>query len=233
VAKSIEGMVNKAEFLSQKLLFKAKAGEAVDEYVKEYAEYDEARLFAVLSTDEHKLAFWINTYNAFSILYKRMNSNDARGKDSIAGKKINVAGNVLSLADIEQRILLCYRAKGLKAYMNSMFNSAFERRFRLEKLEKMVYFALNNGSDHCPPVHFYESFKIYDQLKLATREYLKEHIHIDMQSELVLVPELIKNNLADFRGKAGVISFLKKHKAIPSNMKVNLIFKRTLTAELV
>lgn len=117
--------------------------------------------------------------------------------------------------------------------MNNMFNSTFERKFRLEKPEKMVYFALTDGSDNTPPLYFYESFKIYDQLKAAVRQHLQTIVSFDELNERIIVPPVFKKNLTDFKGKTGVILFLKKHKIIPSSSKAEISFTNTYTVETV
>lgn len=117
--------------------------------------------------------------------------------------------------------------------MNNMFNSTFERKFRLEKPEKMVYFALTDGSDNTPPLYFYESFKIYDQLKAAVRQYLQSMVSFDQLNEKIIVPSVFKKNLTDFKGKAGIVLFLKKHKIIPSSSKAEIHFTNSYAVETV
>ena len=86
------------------------------------------------------------------------------------------------------------------------------RRFSLKKVDPCIHFALVCGSRSCAPIRFYTPGGIYDELELATTNFINS-------SEVIVIPEekktiasmIFRWHEKDFGGKKGVLDFIEKY----------------------
>ncbi|MDO8366630.1 MAG: DUF547 domain-containing protein [Saprospiraceae bacterium] len=196
-----------ANLLSEQLLLATKSGKPFFREMVQLELMPLQELKSSLNTDQFKLAFWINIYNAyFLILRKEMKLE----KPSIFFKReIKVAGLSLSLDDIEHVILRRNRLKWSFGYLPNPFSSLSMRRLMVAKREYRVHFALNCGVKSCPPIATYTPEKIERQLEMATQSFLEsETIVLDAQKK-ISTSRLLWWYQGDFGGKTGIRRMLE------------------------
>jgi hypothetical protein len=155
-------------------------------------------------TDEDRLAYWINAYNAFTLhaivaeypissVWKTRDGQFFQRRRHIAG------GRTVSLDDIEHTIL-----RGTFA-------------------EPRIHFAINCGSNGCPPMRpaAYEGGGLRQTLRAATEQFLGSewNCRIDHAARRVFISRIFKMYAEDFAGPAGstqnyrhgVLRFVAQH----------------------
>jgi hypothetical protein len=213
--------------LSQKLLYAVRTEDSSDVLVEQLSRADMHNIYKQLSNDANKKAFWLNIYNAFVQRILKANPGKYKNKHAFfTDKQIVIAGQYMSMDDIEHGILRRSKVKWGLGYLNKLFPSSNEKRSRVKKLDKRIHFALNCGAKSCPPVAFYASEKIDHQLELATKSYLKTEVEYDKSSGIVSVPAIMGWFRADFGGKKGIKKLLVEHGMIDAGAKVRLQFKK-------
>jgi len=212
--------------LSQDILYAVKTGDPADSLIKQLAGADENDLYAELDTEEKKLAFWLNIYNAFTQTGLQKNPEAYKKRNQFFSDKFfMIAGKKLSLDLTEHGLLRHSKWKYSLGHFNKIFISAFEKRFRLEKLDFRIHFALNCGARSCPPIAFYKPEEINRQLDLATKVYLKNEVEYFSEENRVNVPAIFSWFRGDFGCKKGIIKILKDQKLIPPDSKPLLKWK--------
>jgi hypothetical protein len=191
--------------------------------VKKLAAVDENKLKEHLNTHQKALSFWINTYNIFvQYILKEKPALFKDRSEFFSSKLITVAGQSLSLDDIEHGIIRGSKNKYSLGYLGAFGVSEFEKKFRLEKTDYRVHFALNCGAKSCPPVALYVADRIDEQLDKSTAAYLKANTKFNKQQDEVFVPKLCFWFKADFGGEQGVLDMLHKYKIIPNEKSLEV-----------
>jgi hypothetical protein len=212
--------------LAQQLYLKAKLKESSEEVSSALAEFPLKELEIQLATSDTRKAFWLNLYNAFSVLLLTENPNIIAtflGRQKhFRAKSICVAGQRLSLNDIEHGMLR--RRNGI--FFTKLFISTFEKQFRVEALDNRIHFALNCGGRSCPPIRYYEAKKIKQQLDIAARAFLYTEAEYDEAKNEVLLSKILLWYRLDFGGEKGTIALLKKYDKIPENSSPKLRYKK-------
>lgn len=166
-------------------------------------------LLSELSIDQHKLAFWINIYNAFyQILYKhyKIDSNNI-----YTAKEITIANRKFSLDDVEHGILRKYRYKYSLGYFSNFMASDIIKELAVDKIDYRIHFALNCGAVSCPPIYFYSADKIEEQLELATLSFLESEVKVIDDKKQIEISQLFKWFKADFGSEKGIREILKNY----------------------
>ena len=192
--------------LSKQLLDDVRKGESHSDIIREIKELDQDTLEKELDTDEKKKAFWINFYNAESQLIVEEHPVLHRIKLVFSIPFSQVAGKRLSLNKIEYGILR--KSKNILG-LRKHFEPEFEKRFRVDKVDPRIHFALNCGSESCPAIRYYEPDKIDEQLDMATENYLAQEIEVE--GDVIKVPKMFDWFDGDFGGVHGVREFLERY----------------------
>jgi hypothetical protein len=212
--------------LAENLLLEVKTGgskDTVQSLLIKISQLNSAQLKAELVSDDHKKAFWINLYNAFTQLSLKEDSSLYQDRSQFFKKKrYSVAGQNLSLDDIEHGLLRKSRVKYSQGYWGKIFISSFEKSNRVDKIDYRIHFSLNCGAGSCPAIAFYTPEKIDQQLDLATKVYLKNTVQYQQNEDKVFVPKLMWWFKADFGGRSGIIHLLKKLDIIPLDAKPSI-----------
>ncbi|HEX8459996.1 MAG TPA: DUF547 domain-containing protein [Segetibacter sp.] len=213
--------------LSQNFLYAAKTGDSTSAYLDTLQNADEDNLAGQLNSDHKKLAFWLNLYNAYTQVILKKDPDQYKTRSSFfSSKQINIAGQKLSLDLIEHGILRRSKIKWSEGYLNKLFPSAFEKKFRVSKLDYRIHFALNCGAKSCPPIAFYEPQQIDKQLAIAVKIYLKGESEYNKLKNEVAIPALMGWFRHDFGGKKGIREILIYNKIIPEGSKPTIKFKK-------
>jgi MoaA/NifB/PqqE/SkfB family radical SAM enzyme len=154
--------------------------------------------------EEDRLAYWINAYNAFTLhaiiaeypitsVWKTRDGQFFQRRRHVAG------GRALSLDDIEHTIL------------RGTFG------------EPRIHFAINCGSNGCPPLRpkAYDGRGLRDTLRQATEQFLGSewNCRVDHAARRVFISRIFKMYAEDFAGRQGssqeyrrgVLRFVAQH----------------------
>jgi len=192
--------------------------EPTDAFEDALAGYDSETLADRLDTDEARLAFWVNLYNAGTqqLLETHREAYEARRK-FFSLPAVTVAGTALSLDDIEHRLLRRSYSKYTLGYIRSPFRGEFARTHELAARDPRIHFALNCGAESCPPIAAYSHHRIDEQLDWATEGYLESTVEYDADAGTVVVPKVMRWFRGDFRVVGGVRAFLRRYDQIPAD----------------
>lgn len=213
--------------LSEMFLYAVRTNSSSDTFIEKFRTADREILHKQLSDDAYKKAFWLNIYNAFVQKLLTENPEKFKSRNSFfSSKQITIAGIHLSLDDIEHGLLRRSKIKWSKGHLNKLFPSGFEKQFRVDTLDYRIHFALNCGAKSCPPIAYYDSEEIDEQLGLAAKHYFSSEVEYNKVSGMVLLPKIMDWFSADFGGKKGMKSLLKKYGIIAANADVQIQFKK-------
>jgi hypothetical protein len=211
--------------LSQELLLAARQQEPADSLMLHMKSLTQDEL-SLLKSDEQKLAFWINVYNAYTQLLLRSDQTAYTRRSQFFGKKqIVVAGKNLSLDDIEHDLLRHSTHKWSLGYLQKWIVPAFEKLNRVEKTDYRIHFTLNCGAKSCPPIGYYKPEQLTKQMNLATLVYLNGECEYSSDSTRIYLPAFMGWFRGDFGGKKGMRKILVENK-INISTKTKIRFKR-------
>ena len=163
---------------------------------------------AAFPTDAHRLAYWLNAYNAFTLhaimaeypissVWKTRDGQFFQRRRHLAG------GRAVSLDDIEHEIL------------------------RGEFADPRIHFAINCGSNGCPALRpaAYVGDHLGATLRVATQRFLGNewNCRIDYAGRRIFISRIFKMYAADFAGAQGstrdyrlaVLRFVAQHLDVP------------------
>ncbi len=222
----VEKSQNKLVQLSQEFMYAAKTGEQTPSFISSLKDLSLDELAATITTDEEKKAFWINLYNAYTQAALKDNPEQYKKRGIFFGNEfIYIAGKKFSLDDIEHGILRRSKIKWSLGYFNKLFPNKTEKNLRVDKLDYRLHFALNCGAKSCPPIAFYKSETIDQQLDLATKAYLTGEAEYNLATNIVKLPALMSWFRRDFGGKKKMIELLKKLSIVPQDKHPKIKFK--------
>ena len=223
-------MKTSALHLSQHFLLRVKKGEHYEGEVNVLRKMPLEQLLGQITTNERKLVFWINIYNAFSMAFLKAQpaliGNLKMRNTHFSEAKITIASQQFSLNDIEHGILSKSMIWWSKGYLQKWFPSHLERQLRVDKRDARVHFALNCGGKSCPPIRFYQVENLEAQLKLATAAFLESETTYDAAKNEVKTSRIIDWFIGDFGGKKGFLQLLKTYDIIPADIQPRLSFHR-------
>lgn len=227
VTNSMTTSANKLVQLSQDFMYAAKTGDETADFVKQLQQLSMDDLERQLKSDDEKKAFWINLYNAYTQVSLKKNPDQYKTRGRFFGsKQIDIAGKKFSLDDIEHGILRRSKIKWSLGHLNKLFPGRTEKALRVDKLDYRLHFALNCGAKSCPPIAFYRSENINQQLDLAMNAYLKSEVEYDERNNTVRLPAIMNWFRRDFGGKRKMIRLLEQLSIIPAGKSPKIKFKK-------
>lgn len=165
--------------LSLQLLNAVYTGSSVEPFTYELAQMSVQNLKTGLDGDSLKKAFWINVYNAAVQISWKDSADRANEKLFFNRKVLVVAGQALSLNDIEHGMLRMSKSSKGKKKRNKWRVSEFERTFRLSSPDWRIYFALNTGLVSDSYITFHSEEGIQRELEQKIRQYVSRNSQND------------------------------------------------------
>ena len=171
-----------------------------------------AQLHAVepsaLSSDEERIAFWLNTYNVLAIhgvIARGITRSVMQIPTFFATTAYRVGPHVFTLDQIENGVLR--RNAGHPASGRAPFAPDDPRlAYAPRRLEPRIHMALVCASASCPPVAFFTPEGLEDELSRATAGYLQAEVRAGAaELELPLVFRYYPEDFGDLR------AFLLEH----------------------
>lgn len=155
-------------------------------------------------TNQQKLAFWINMYNAcimHGFLQYGVPSSPENFLTLMNKATLTIGGNTINAHAIEHFILRNPASSILKEVYPKRDNEDQEAKFHelygLELSDPNITFALCCGTRSSPAVRIYTSDGIGDELEKSKLEYLQASI-ITTTTKRIALPELLLRNMHDF-----------------------------------
>jgi hypothetical protein len=168
-----------------------------------------------LKERREKLAFWINLYNTMvihGVIDLDIRESVKEGHGFFTRLKYDIGGHLFSLNDIEHGIL---RGNSRPPYgIFRPFGQSDPRfTFIVAPTDPRVHFTLVCGSKSCPPIGFYTSERIEEQLELATASFINsQEVEIIPFKNVVRISQIFRWYHGDFGGnKRSIIEFLLRH----------------------
>lgn len=218
---------NIADFntLSEQFLSAVKAGEETQSYQDQLASTTLEALEKGLPTDAHKLAFWVNIYNAYIQVFLSKNPELYDDRQAFFNEeRILIAGKMRSFSKIEHGIIRKSQWPLGLGNVRKWFPNKFERKLRVDKQDYRIHFALNCGAKDCPPVAVYRPDRVTEQFEKGTQDFLKKFTTYDQKTKTVAVTSLFSWFRGDFGGESGTKEILRDQGLIPTE-DVELEFK--------
>jgi len=179
-----------------------------------------------LKTDDQKLAFWVNIYNAYIQVILSENPQLYDDKRSFFKKEqIPIAGRLISFEKIEHGIIRKSQWPLGLGMIRKWFPNKFERKLRVDERDYRIHFALNCGAKDCPPVAIYEADRLDEQFNIGTARYLKRTSAYNSEDKVVAVTSLFNWFRGDFGCKKGVKKILKSQEIIPTTKGIDITYQ--------
>ncbi len=157
------------------------------------------QLVQELKTDDEKLAFWINIYNAYIQILLIENPELYEDKNAFFTEpRVSFAGKILSFDEIEHGIIRHSQFKFGLGYITNPFASDWEKSLRVEKRDGRIHFALNCGAKSCPYIAIYKPKEVRSQLQKSTCKYLSTVSEMKEEEDTVVTSPLFKWFRGDF-----------------------------------
>jgi hypothetical protein len=223
-AEDLSGSLKQAIGDLQVKFFDLEAGRVNYHAMKGSPEYDAylrkatlLRNFDVnhLQERSEKLAFWINLYNTMvihGVIDWDIRESVKERNGFFSRLKYDIGGYLFSMNDVEHGIL-----RG-----NSRPPYGFFRPFRpgdprlafiVSPMDPRIHFTLVCGSRSCPPIGFYTSERIEEQLDLATASFVNSpEVEILPSENLLRISQIFRWYRRDFGGnRKAIIGFILRH----------------------
>ena len=212
--------------LSEKFLMQIKKGKDTKEVQEILAKSTLKDLQAALDTDQKRLAFWVNIYNAYIQVILKDNPELYNDRGSFfKNEQIPIAGDTISFAKIEHGIIRKSQWEYGLGRIRKWFPNKLERKLRVEKRDYRIHFALNCGAKDCPPVAIYEWERLDEQFEKGTKKYLSRTTVYDSSKKEVAVTSLFSWFRGDFGGKSGVKKILRNLELVPTTKDIDISYK--------
>ncbi len=208
--------------ISERLLVAVKMQQSTDSLIAELGSLELSQTQNDLNNDDLKKAFWINIYNSF---YQVLRKVDRMEKPKVFTQKlIFIANTKWSLDDIEHGLLRRFRYKYTLGFLPRLFVSDIIRKLAVSKIDYRIHFALNCGVKSCPPIAFYTADNIEQQLDASTLSFLDDETDYLEEKKEIHISRLFLWFLADFGGKRGIRNILEEKLHLDTN-GYKLVFK--------
>jgi thiol-disulfide isomerase/thioredoxin len=222
----VEASQNTLVRLSQEFMYAAKTGDEIADFISKLSRLSMDELTSIIKTDDDRKAFWINLYNAYTQVALKKNPEQYKSRGKFFGsRQFEIAGKKFSLDDIEHGILRRSKIKWSLGHFNKLFPGKTEKVLRVDRLDYRLHFALNCGAKSCPPIAFYKSESINQQLDLATKAYLMGEVEYNKETNMVKLPALLSWFRRDFGGKKKIIELFRQLSILPRDRNPKIEFK--------
>lgn len=223
----LENSKNSTVALSEQFIYAAKSGTETSELMEQLKALSYDGLQTALNSDAEKKAFWINIYNGYTQYFLKQDPHKYSNRNKFfKAKQIAIAGKTFSLDEIEHDILRRTKVKWSLGYFNKLFAGKKAKALRVDQLDYRIHFALNCGAKSCPPIAFYKSENINEQLDVATRAYLRTEANYHPDNNSLHLPAIMGWFRRDFKGKKNMVVLVKKYGIVPEEKNPSVSFKK-------
>ncbi|XP_027347622.1 uncharacterized protein LOC113859004 [Abrus precatorius] len=153
-------------------------------------------------TNQQKLAFWINVYNAcimHGFIQYGVPSTPEKLLALMNKATLNVGGNIINAQSIEHFILRKRDTSNMKEGEWEEKETVVRELYGLEFMDPNITFALCCGTRSSPAVRIYTADSVTTELEKSKLDYLQASI-LATSTKRVAFPELLLRNMHDFAG---------------------------------
>ncbi|MEO6833060.1 MAG: DUF547 domain-containing protein [Chitinophagaceae bacterium] len=213
--------------LSANFVDRAIHNEDVTKHLAIFKSMNPDKLEDQLKTDALRRCFWINVYNGYTQYFLKKDPSLYKKDRSDFFKKdqIEIAGFTINMNDIEHGVLRRGATIWSKGYIRIPFRNEFVRKFKVDKVDWHIHFALNCGAKSCPPICVYLPERVDEQLDKAAASYLKKECSFNKKDNSVKVPALMTWFSADFGDTNAKLDILRKYGIIPADSNPSIDYK--------
>ncbi|MEM9991994.1 MAG: DUF547 domain-containing protein [Bacteroidota bacterium] len=213
--------------ISEALLEAIRYEKSTEDLQNQLAEVPLKILSKNLDTDERRLAFWMNTYNAYVQILLTKNPELFEDRGTFFKKpRMTVANQKMSFDDIEHGIIRASQSKYLLGLIPKFWGiEDYEKELRVKERDGRIHFALNCGAKSCPPIAIYAADRIDEQLNASSKAYLERTTEYKPEEDKAKVTPLFSWFRGDFGGLSGVKSYLRRYEIVPAGAQPSLTFK--------
>lgn len=193
---------------------KMKGSEAYKEYQQAAAQLQALDLNS-LRTQDARMAFWINLYNALVVhgiseLNVENSVRDVRGFfENVAYR---VGPHVFSLDDMEHGILRRNQKKHFFA-RKPFARSDPRQAFMVYQVDPRIHFCLVCGAKSCPPIGTYQEEKIEQQLSMAAATFVNsDNVVIDKANKRLKLSKILDWYSKDFGSRTDLLHFIARYR---------------------
>ncbi len=168
-----------------------------------------------LKKRQEKLAFWINLYNTMvihGVIDWDIRKTVKEKNGFFTRLKYDIGGHLFSLNDIEHGILRG-NARPPNRFFRPFGSGDPRLPFIVSATDARIHFTLVCGSRSCPPIGFYTSERIEEQLELATASFVNsQEVEVIPSENLLRISQIFRWYRRDFGGtERAIIEFLLRH----------------------
>lgn len=202
--------------LSSDLLHAVKVKNDYTEFIHHLATIELEQFKSSINSDEKKMIFWINIYNAFIQIELTENPEQYKTRERFFSKKrIKVSGLLLSFDDIEHIILRANEYKFGLGHIKNPFSSSSIKDLAVESKDPRLHFALNCGAASCPPIAIFTAQNFNTQIENVSKRFLETQTTLNQHEKEITVTPLFRWFAGDFCHRAGTLEILKHYGIIP------------------
>jgi hypothetical protein len=164
-----------------------------------------------LTSNEKKLAFWINLYNTI-VVDGIVTTGVKRSVLEVPGFfrriRYDIGGRLFSPDTMEHGIMRD-NARPWRRPLPPFMPWDSRRRWTVDKVDPRIHFALVCGSRSCAPIDYYDPTLIDSQLDQAARSFVNSsEVMIFPDENRILLSEIFRWYESDFGGHRGVLRFI-------------------------
>ncbi len=168
-----------------------------------------------LKDRQEKLALWINLYNTMvihGVIDWDIRESVKENNGFFTRLKYDIGGHLFSLNDIEHGILRG-NARPPYGFFRPFGPGDPRLPFAVTPPDPRVHFTLVCGSRSCPPIGFYISERIDEQLELAAASFINSpEVEIIPSENLLRISQIFRWYRRDFGGnQRSIIQFLLRY----------------------
>lgn len=198
---------------------KMKGSEAYAEYQAAAAQLQQLDLNS-LRTQDARLAFWINLYNALvvhGIIELNVENSVREVRKFFETVAYQVGGFSFSLDEIEHGILRRNQKKHFLA--RRPFGSSDPRQAHMVyQVDPRIHFTLVCGSKSCPPIGTYQEEKIDMQLGLAASSFVNsDNVILEPEHNRLQLSKIFDWYGKDFGSRLDLMHFLARYRRRPED----------------
>lgn len=168
-------------------------------------------------TKNDKIAVWINLYNTLMQLQQVNNVNEKIDKSIFPLPIFKIAGQVLSLDDIEHGILRGNKAKRGLGYLPGSFLNSVTKSWACKELDPGIHFLLNCGAESCPMIRVLTTENIEIELVESEKDFILSETTVNHEKRTLMVSSLFLFYWFDFGGKKKIRTRIHQYHYYPSH----------------